>query len=427
MNYRCVLSLTLIILAGCTADETLVTIGSTKYSRGDFTARVQFRPIEDSAKRMTRVDEFVNQMCVVEEAKSLGYADDPVVTTAFETGRKDVILRGYYEHEVINKIKIPDAEIRQIYEQIIDQYHLAQVVLASESVSTVVNADVKRGVPFESLLHYSLDTMTQGGDIGTFSAISLPPEILAPVKKAKIGSIVGPITFGDYIYFFKIIDHQKADEPKFADVKENIRTNLLQQKAMERAQAFTQELIAKAKIEYNQAGIDALIKPDSLLTPADLELWVVKKNDTSMVYVRSIRQAVYYQHQQSGIDPKRLIERELIPELIYDEAMRKHADKLPAVKERLEQNMTTLLYQKFYADSITERVVIDSTRVREYYAQHKAEYDGKTLQEAYTLVQAAIRDAMTDSLREQLYARLRQKHQPAVNERVLARILKEEK
>ena len=77
--------------------------------------------------------------------------------------------------------------------------------------------------------------------------------------------------------------------------------------------------------------------------------WVVKKYDTSYVRVRTIRQAVLYQYRQSLIEPKTLIERVLIPDIIYDRAEREHFDKKVKIKRRLSDALSLLLYQKFYS------------------------------------------------------------------------------
>ena len=425
---QCIILAFLVALVSCTSQNAVfLTVGNNRYSVADFMELYQFSPKEDSSKKMEKIDEFVNHMLVVTEAQALGYEKDPVVLTAFETHRKDAISRGYYETNVIKKIKIADAEIRKVYNQLVDQYHLAQIVVAQESLAQHVGKALKNGTPFDSLIHFSLDTLSKNGDIGSFPVISLPQEVFEALKKTKVGDVTDLIKIGDYYYFLKVIEHKTAEVPKFNDVKENISTNLMREKAMEKGNAFTQELLKKAKVEYNQEGLDALTKPDSLMTEADLNTWVVKKYDTAFVYVRAIRNAVQYQYQRSFIEPKQLIDRVLVPDLVYDEAIKRHFDKTPDMKKKLQNALSSLIYQKLYSDAITAEARVDSSTIAKYYKEHKNEYKDKKFSEVYTIIMAKLRDAKIDSLNHDLFSNLRKKYNPIIDETTLAKLLKEEK
>jgi len=421
--------LSLLALAACAQKDVLVTIGRDSYTVKEFKDTYQFAPTDDSTKRMEKLDEFINQKLCVREARDKGYVDDPVVKAAYETNSKDIVTRGYWEAKVINKIKIPDSEIRGIYDQVIDQYKLAHIVFTSDSIAAFIGAELKKGVTFENLLKYSLDTMNQTGDIGSFSAIAIPKEILATIKNLKAGDVTQPVKYGDYYQVLKVIEHTKLDKPAFAEVKEEIKNSLIRQKSMEEGDKFAQKLVEEARIEYNDKGLDALVKPDSLLTPEDLEQWVVKKYDTSFVYVKNVRSAVLYQFQMSQMPPRQLIDRVLVPDLIYEAATRAHADKFPDVKKNLASALDALIYQKFYSDMVIEKVGVDSMAVKSYYDQHKADYPNQTFDQAYSVIYANLRDAKTHFLQTELYAGLRKKYEKEIkiNEPGLASVLKETK
>jgi hypothetical protein len=429
INYTKYLVLPLFIfLIGCSFEnQVLVSIDGNAYTIADFKDYYQFAPTEDSVQRLAKIDEFINRMCVVKEAEGRGYEDDPVVQAAFETHQKEIIYRAYYEANVIDKIKISDAELEDAYNDVVDQYHLAQIVIAEESLAFYLEKELKRGVPFDSLLKFSLDTLTENGDIGSFSVMSLPPEILGNIKDKKAGEVTDAIKFGDYYYILKVIEHKKSDTPKFEEVKENIKNNIMRNKVMEMSEKFVQDVLDKAEVEYNQEGLDALIKPDSLITQADLNKWVVKKYDTAYVYVKTIRNAVLNQYRQSFIDPQRLIERVLIPDLIYDAAIQERFDKKVEIKRRLRNSMASLVYRKFYSDEVLDKVTVDSAEVENYYKAHKDEYKDKELKDVFHLLKTEVRSAKIESLRNDLYNNLRAKYKPNVKKIVLTKLLKEEK
>ena len=406
--------------------KTLLTIKDNRYSVADFLERFEFAPADDSTMKQKKIDDFVNQMLVVEEARENGYEDDPVVVMAYEQNQRDVIWRSYYNDAVVNKIKVRDSEVRELYHKIIEQYHLAQIVVAEESLANYLKAEVKKGATFEDLLSYSLDTISENGDIGTFSVISIPVEIMSALKKVKDGGISEPVKFGEYYMLFKVLEHNVAERPGYEEVKENIRNNLLQEKGRAEGERYYNKLLEKARVEYNPEGLDILTKPESLITEEDLNTWVVKKYDTAYVYVRSVINAVQYLRSNARVDPKYLIDQELIPDLVYDEAIRNYHDKRQATKRKLRSTHDVLLYQKFYSDEVIEKVVVDSAEVIEYYEQHRDEFKDKSLSEAFSVAKSRVREAKVTLLRTNLFSTLREKYEPEINEAVVAQLLKEE-
>lgn len=421
----------MLCLTGCAQKEILVTIGKNTYTVEEFKQLYKFSPTDDSAKRMTQIDEFVNQKLCVLEARSQGYADDPVVKAAMETNARSIISRGYWETEVIDRIKIPPAQIRKIYDQFVNQYHLAHIAVAEESIANFIQAQLNQGAKFEDLVKYSLDTASiiRGGDLGMISGMQIPENILREIKRLKPNGVTKPIKIETFYEIIKLIEHKTLDKPTFAEIKENIREELLRQKAMETGEKFFDAIYEKAKVTYNDTGLAALIKPDSLLKPEDLKRWVVRKYDTQYVYVKDIRDAVYYQSQISNLPPRQIIDRTLSEDLVYDAAMKARADRLPKVKKYLSDAQNQLIYQKFYSDKVLEKAgTVDSQTVINYYRQHPDEFKDKKLSEVYSVIYARQRDEAIAALRTALFADLRKKYENEIrfNDRGLASLLREE-
>ncbi|MBE0433344.1 peptidyl-prolyl cis-trans isomerase [candidate division WOR-3 bacterium] len=427
-NLRRLWAIIFLFVIGCSYEnKTLLTVGDSKYTVADFKEVVQFTPAVDSATRMRRVEDFVDQMCVVEEARAAGYENDQVVRAAYETNRRDIVWRSYYGDVVLGKVKVKDSEVRGLYNKIVDQYHLAQIVVDEESLATYLTAELKKGTPFEDLLAYSLDTMSENGDIGTFSVISIPPEIMTPLKKVRRGGVTDAIKFGEFYMIFKVIEHSIAETPTFEEIKDNIKSNLWQERAAAEAETYVEDVLKRAKVEYNPQGLEILAKPESLVTQDDLSTWVVKKYDTSYVYVRSVIDAVRHLSRGARIDPKRLIEQELIPDLIYDEAVKNYHDRRITIKRKIDNAYTLLLYQKFYSDHVTGAVTVDSAEVREYFRLYGDEFKDTDMSKVHPAITARLRDAKVDSMRSGLFEMLRAKYGPVVNQGVLAGLLREEK
>jgi len=415
------------ILSCSFENQTLVTIDGEKYTVADFRGTHEFLTTEDSLQRVKKVDDFINQMLIVKEAQAKGYDQDQVVQIAYETHKKEIISRGYYEANVVNKIKVSNSQLRKAYAKMVDQYHIAQIVVADESLALFVEQELKKGIAFESLLHLSLDTITENGDIGVFSAMSLPPEMMDQFKKIKVGKTTKAIKFGEFYYLIKILEHSKADSPAFEEARNELEANLKREKIMEQGEKFIKTLIEDAEIEYNDEGLEALLKPDSLITEEDLNMRVITKYDTSFVLVKSIRDAVMYQYRQSFIDPKILIERVLIPDLIYEKALRVQFDKNIEIKRKLKSAVGLLTYQKFYSDEVLEKASVDSMEVVNYYNEHIDEFNEQKLNEVFFRIRGQLRNTKIDRIRKNIYEQLRNKYEVVVNESAFEKLLEEAK
>lgn len=418
----------LTVITACSQkDAVLLKINDSKYTVADFKERIMFSPTDDSLKRANRFNEFVDIMLVVEAGKERGYQNDSVVLRSLENHKKELIARNYYQNKIAKQVKISEIEIRRQHEKLIDQYHLGQIVVASESLARFIENQLDNGVAFDSLLRYSLDTITVNGDIGEFNALMLPDEVLNPLSKLNAGQTTKAVQFGDYFYVFKVIEHKTLETPTFDQVKDNIRSQLMSEKSAEKAEQLVSGILAKADIEYNEEGLAALLKPDSMITPEDMNKWVVKRNDTSYVYVSTIRDAVLFQYRRTGMDPKQLIERVLIPDLIYEQALREFYDKKPEVKRQLRNALATLVYQKVYNEEVLNKVTVDSLEVVLHYKNNKEKYAGKKLEDCFSTVNAEVRDQKIRLLREDLFKRMRDRYTYEVNEKAYRGLFKEAK
>ncbi len=246
-------------------------------------------------------------------------------------------------------------------------------------------------------------------------------------KRISVGKTTGAIKFGEFYYLLKILDRSKADSPAFEEIRNELEANLKREKIMEESEKFIKRLIDDAKIEYNDEGLEVLLKPDSLITEADLNMWVLKKYDSSFVYVKSIRDAVMYQYRQSFIQPQILIERVLIPDLIYEKALSLQFDKNIKIKRQLTNALGLLIYQKFYSDEVLGKVSVDSMEVVNYYNDHKDELSGQKLNEVFSRIQVQLRDTRIGRMRKEIYEQLRGKYEVVRNQSVIEKLFEEAK
>ncbi len=159
----------------------------------------------------------------------------------------------YFETEIRNRIT--DAQIRQYYEQQIKNFpdglkmRVSQIVLKSkDKAKTVFELIVHDGNFVDLARQYSVDkySASKGGDLGYIGSGHLAPQLAKIAASLPIGEASEPIETSSGWYILKVRDMRKTKVPAFEDVKGNITTQLLH----DRARALLEVLRGAAQIEY---------------------------------------------------------------------------------------------------------------------------------------------------------------------------------
>ena len=82
-----------------------------------------------------------------------------------------------------------------------------------------------------------------------------------------------------------------------------------------------------------------------------------------------------YEHVLTTGEKREYLERWIVTQLLYDEAMRRGLGVSPEVKARLDQYKKDLVADQLVQQVIQERAVVSEEEVRSYYEAHKEEYE----------------------------------------------------
>lgn len=97
--------------------------------------------------------------------------------------------------------------------------------------------------------HSDCPSKSKGGDLGKFSAGQMVPEFEQAAFDQEIGAIGEPIKTQFGYHIIKVTDRSDGKQLAFADVKEDLATNLLEQRKGEKMQAYLGELREAADIK----------------------------------------------------------------------------------------------------------------------------------------------------------------------------------
>ena len=122
---------------------------------------------------------------------------------------------------------------------------------ALELAETIVNeVTITNFAEYATEYSTDLGSASQGGDIGFFPKGAMVAEFETAAFSAKVGEIVGPVKtdFGYHIIY--VTNRTEADTILFDEVKEDIKTILLQEKASKLYSELVTKLRAEADIKY---------------------------------------------------------------------------------------------------------------------------------------------------------------------------------
>lgn len=170
-----------------------------------------------------------------------------------EGARRDILAQMMISL-TLKDISVTDEEAESYYESNKTQFVKGAAVRAkhiltdTEETCAQILAAVENGEKtFEDAAReYSTCPSGQrGGDLGEFGKGRMVPEFEKAAFGAEIGKVIGPVKTSFGYHLIKVEGKSEAKETPYADVKESIKANLLQQKQNAAYNAKVKELKEK--------------------------------------------------------------------------------------------------------------------------------------------------------------------------------------
>jgi peptidyl-prolyl cis-trans isomerase C len=226
-------------------DALMVQVQKQAQSRGQ-----QLPPEIDKLVR----DKVVTDEILSQEAERRGLAATPEFKQQMEFARQSILI-ALLSNDVDKKTVISDADIQKEYDKIKAQssgteYRVQHILVEKEDDAKSIIAQLKAGAKFEDLAKkFSKDpgSAEKGGDLDFAGPNAYVPEFSQAMVKLKKGEFTqDPVKTQFGYHIIKMEDTREAQFPPLAEVKPQIQQRL----AQERAAAFRDELRAKAKTDY---------------------------------------------------------------------------------------------------------------------------------------------------------------------------------
>jgi parvulin-like peptidyl-prolyl isomerase len=230
-------------------------------------------------RRREILQELIYQVIAEQEAKRLrvnvtaGQADNLIAQTARSRGitvdkllenenlsraqARRLALRGVRRFALIDKVveqgKVPEAEVRRVYEGQRDRFvevHLERITVKTQTQATQVLEELDDGEGFASLAEdRSIDDLAdKGGDMGFVPLTSLDVQVQDAVSRAVEGGLTDALQGADVFEIYRVVERKTKS---FDEVSDEIRRALTQDDRDQRYQVWLAERVRKARVIVN--------------------------------------------------------------------------------------------------------------------------------------------------------------------------------
>lgn len=243
--------------------DVLAKVGRKSITRDDVQLRInsypeQYREALSQEENMPRIlEQIVNEETLILAAQKEGISTHEDFQKEVEDQKRELIINRILDVKVNNIIKVTDQEVEQFFQQNQAQFgeletrRAKHILVEDEATARNLLRQVRNGGNFETLAkNNSTDPTAQnGGDLGFFRRGQLvkPFEDVAfELKKGQVSNVV-KTEYGYHI--IKLEEINVRPKIEFADVKENIKSQLLSSKRREASQQLLETIKSDLKVK----------------------------------------------------------------------------------------------------------------------------------------------------------------------------------
>ena len=211
------------------------------------------------------LDGLIQEELIAQESLKAGIDKTEGYKKSLEDIKRQLLVREYLNKEVVNKVKVTEADVKSYYETHKNEYvepermkakHI--LVKTEEEAKQIAEALKKNKDDFDKIAkEKSLDTASgkAGGDLGNFGRGEMVPEFENVAFALKEGEISAPVktNFGYHIILAGARTPSKQKE--LSEVKDQVDRTLLRLKQREAFDKLIAEIKNKSKITENRSLI----------------------------------------------------------------------------------------------------------------------------------------------------------------------------
>lgn len=188
--------------------------------------------------RAALLEQVIGKKLLLLDAKKNLLDHNPQFKAEFEKVKEEM-LANFNVQKVIEGITVTDSEAEQFFNENKDQFKKGETVSAghilvdSEEKANEIKGQIESGeIGFEDAArqHSTCPSSQNGGALGEFTRGQMVPEFDQAVFSMEIGELRGPVKTQFGYHLIKLIDKTGPSEMCFDDVKDQVKTMVLNDK-----------------------------------------------------------------------------------------------------------------------------------------------------------------------------------------------------
>ena len=224
--------------------EVLATVAGRDITQEEFEAFLASVPREQQAYinnpkfREHCLEQLTSLHMFAQMGEDLKLDETEDFKKAYENAKRDILAQ-MAMRETLKDVAVTEEELKAFYDQNQQQFKKGETVNAkhiltdSEETCKEILASITNGEKtFEDAAKEfsTCPSKERGGDLGEFGNGQMVKEFEDAAFAAEIGQVVGPVQTQFGYHLIKVEKKNEATVIEFEQIKENLRTNLLQQK-----------------------------------------------------------------------------------------------------------------------------------------------------------------------------------------------------
>ena len=204
--------------------------------------------------RAILLDQLINRRLFLLDAQKNLYEREPAFKEQLTRVKEDM-LSSYAIQKAVERVRVTDEEVKKYFEENREQFapemtfNASHILVETEEKAAEIAEKIKAGeITFEeaAMEFSSCPSKQQGGSLGEFGHGQRGPEFEAACEALEEGELSAPVQTQFGWHLIKLVSKGMGKEVEFAEVAENLKAALMEQKQ----QAAYQSKVNQLKILF---------------------------------------------------------------------------------------------------------------------------------------------------------------------------------
>lgn len=321
---------------------------------------------------------------------------DISILEAVDAEKEKFLLDELYRAEVLDKVTVDEAEVKEIFNHWFDRVHFRHIVVKDQTRADSLLGALNAGADFGDLAEkFSIDqgSRFRSGDPGReFSYNELPAAIAKQAFSLEKDVFGDPVQSDMGWHILQVKETRKLESRDFEAVRPAIEASVRRRKQQERRTTHLEQVEANAKIVYDPqtlglwreklAAVMATSNlptdqvpavPGASLSQPERDMVMYTFGEDYKVGLGEYCDAMESRSPFERPDPaseselRRFAFQFSLFDILHDEALRQRLDETPTYKERVQNFLESLIADRMRNSVLVRGISVTEAEVRGFY------------------------------------------------------------